>query len=63
MKTYTLFWLSGNTEIVTGNNIAEAMLNAGYGSATGLDFYNYGDTRKQWDWDKIERRWFPNRTA
>ena len=44
MKTYTLFWLSGESEIVKGNNLAEAMTLSGYGAGAlgALDFYSQG---------------------
>lgn len=63
MNTYTLFWLSGRAEVITGKTIANAIINAGYRSARALDFYEYGDARSKWDWDKTEHRWYPNRTA
>lgn len=50
MKTFTLFWLTGQAEIVKGNTPAEAMTLAGYsnGALRALDFYAEGDKREEW---------------
>ena len=41
MKKFKLFWLDGVTEIISGNSIAEAFTNAGYGAGAlaALDYY------------------------
>ena len=53
MKTYTLFWLTGNTELVKGNTSEEAMTLAGYesGAIRALDFYSNGDIREDYKWN------------
>ena len=42
MKAYKLHWLDGKQEIITGNDIADAMNNAGYtqGVLRALDYYS-----------------------
>jgi hypothetical protein len=59
MKTFTLFWLTGQSEIVNGTDIASAMNNAGYsaGALGALDFYANGDEREKWVWNMSERTW------
>lgn len=59
-KTYTLFWLTGKTEIITGDTPAEAMTLAGYGGGAvrALDFYANGDVRKDYKWNDKERKWY-----
>jgi hypothetical protein len=57
-KTFTLFWKTGQRELVNGENPAEAMTLAGYsGGAVGaLDFYSQGDC-KNYVWNKETRYW------
>lgn len=59
MKTYTLFWLTGNVELVKGNTPEEAMTLAGYGNGAvrALDFYGEGDIRNEYIWDSNIRSW------
>ena len=59
MKTYTLFWLTGKTELVKGNTPEEAMTLAGYsnGAIRALDFYGNGDIRDEYTWDDGVRNW------
>ena len=59
MKNYTLFWLTGEVELVKGNSISEAFTLAGYSnSALGaLDFYSEDDTQNDWKWDATNRSW------
>jgi len=54
MKTFTLFWLTGNSELVTGNTPNQAMTLAGYsnGAVEALDFYVPGDMRDRYYLDK-----------
>lgn len=58
-KTYTLFWLTGKTQIVKGYDSASAMNNAGIGQGAlrALDFYDEGDRRKEWVWNEKVRNW------
>ena len=51
---FTLFWLTGEYEILKGNTLSEAMNNSGYGggSIRALDFYANGDERDNWKWNK-----------
>lgn len=59
MKTYTLFWLTGETQLVTGNSPAEAMNNAGIGNGAlrALDFYSEGDKTNKYVWVEKDRNW------
>lgn len=51
-KTFTLFWLYGNSELIHGESIADAMTKAGYGNGAirALDFHSEGDKRDQYQW-------------
>ena len=59
MNTYTLFWLTGETELVKGNTPAEAITLAGYsqGALGALDFYGHGDIKNKYVWDAGARSW------
>ena len=59
MKNYTLFWLTGEVELVKGNSISEAFTLAGYSSGAlgAVDFYSEGDIRNDWKWDTTNRSW------
>ena len=59
MKTYTLYWLTGNTEVVKGDSIQEAFSRAGYGSGAlqGLDFYEENSNEDEWVFDAENNRW------
>jgi hypothetical protein len=63
MKTYTLFWLTGKSELVEGNDITQAMTLAGYsqGAVKALDFHGEGDLRKQYIWDSKKSTWIKER--
>lgn len=56
---FTLFWLTGLSEIVKGDSVTEAMINAGYkaGANKTLDFYAVGDKRNEWVWDEEKHTW------
>lgn len=55
---FTLYWRTGDREIVSGRTISEAMTLAGYGggAARALDFYAPGDCDKYW-WEAAAREW------
>ena len=55
---YTLYWLTGQREVVEGFNVGEAMTLAGYGNGAlgALDFFAYGDN-KEHTWDGEKRKW------
>ena len=56
--TFTLFWLTGQSEIVTGINIADAVnKHYGGGAISALDFWSHGDTRHNWEWNKEKHTW------
>ena len=56
---YTLFWLTGKSEIVKGETPEEAMTLAGYsnGAVRALDFYSKGHKRNEYAWDSGVRDW------
>lgn len=59
MKEFTLFWLTGESEIVKGNDVANAMTLAGFGGGAvrALDFYANGDKRNEYVWNGEIRNW------
>lgn len=61
MKTYTIFWLTGETQLVKGDKPHEAMNNAGIGAGAlrAMDFYAEGDKRSEYEWEKEKdkRNW------
>lgn len=58
-KTYTLFWLTGDTQLVEGEDVSSAMNNAGIGAGAlrALDFYSEGDQRHDYFWNNNTRNW------
>jgi hypothetical protein len=56
---YTLFWLTGDSEIVKGDSPSQAMTLAGYsnGALRALDFWHPDDVRDQYEWDAQKRTW------
>lgn len=64
-KTYTLFWLTGKSELVKGSDPSIAMTMAGYGAGAlrALDFYAEGDQRNEYEWIDEERTWRMKKTA
>jgi hypothetical protein len=59
MKEFTLLWLTGDTQIVTGISPANAMNNAGIGNGAlrALDLYAEGDIRDNYVWNATKRYW------
>lgn len=55
---FTLYWRTGEREIVKGPDVASAMTLAGYGggSVRALDFWARGDDR-DWQWNAEKREW------
>lgn len=60
---YTLFWLGGKKEFITGETIEQAFTAAGYGggAAGALDFYNK-EADDSYFWDTESKKWV-KRTA
>jgi hypothetical protein len=58
MKQFTLYWRTGDREIVRGHGIADAFSNAGYGGGAirALDFHTVGDNR-DYAWNAETRYW------
>lgn len=56
--TFTLYWRTGQREVVTGQTMADAFMRAGYGGGAirALDFYQHGDVDTH-TWDAGDRRW------
>lgn len=59
MKEFTLFWLTGKSEVVKGSDIANAMTLSGYsgGAVRALDFYAQGDVRNEYAWNTKTKNW------
>jgi hypothetical protein len=57
-KQFTLFWKTGERQIVNGRNVAEAMTLAGYsaGALGALDFHAEGDCDR-YAWDAGKHSW------
>lgn len=57
MKTFTLFWLTGDYEIIKGESISDAFRRSGYGGGAlrALDFHAEGDIRNEYEY--INGRW------
>ena len=55
---FTLYWRTGEREVVQGRTIAEAMTLAGYsqGALGALDFYGNGDNH-DYAWKEGTREW------
>jgi len=58
-KEFTIFWRTGDAQIVKGEKAHEAMNNAGIGAGAlaAMDFYAEGDQRNKWEYNKEERNW------
>ena len=57
---FTLFWKTGQREVVEGRSAAQAMTLAGYsaGAVGALDFWAKGDCR-DYVWSNDDHRWNP----
>lgn len=58
-KKFTLYWLDGKKNTVTGFSIADAMNKAGYGAGAvrALDFYDEGNSLGSYGWNPNTRSW------
>jgi len=58
---FTLFWLTGESEIIEGKNIQEAMNSAGYGQGSlgALDFFKEGSVSDDYTWIQKLHNWCP----
>lgn len=57
MEKFILYWMTGESEVVEGSDITDAMNKAGYGrgSLPALDFFDYGSVVSySFDWKKHE---------
>lgn len=61
MKEFTIFWFSGDKEVVIGRNEKEAFNNAGYGNGAvkAVDFIANGDNR-EYSFNKETHSWEKN---
>lgn len=60
MKEFTIFWLNGTTEKVTGETIESAFAAAGYGAGatSAIDFFSgVPGVENDYVWNKDERSW------
>lgn len=57
-KKLTLYWRTGDREVVEGSDIANAFMRAGYGGGAirALDFHAEGDD-ENYAWNGAEREW------
>lgn len=58
LKPFTLFWMTGQREVVYGHTAANAMTDAGYssGALAALDFWKAGDSN-EYSWSDDARKW------
>lgn len=58
MEKFTFYWLTGNKNVLEGEDPANALTLAGFGggSVRALDFYAEGDN-KEYKWDANKKRW------
>ena len=56
---WTLYWMTGDRQVVEGPDIATAMNCAGYGAGAlaALDFYERGDGDHGYRWSDADRDW------
>lgn len=56
---YTLFWLTGESQLISGITPTDAFNNNGIGNGAlrALDFWSEGDKRNSYEWDKSTRSW------
>lgn len=61
---WSLYWLTGDRQIVEGSDIVTAMNNAGIGAGAlaALDFYKKGAEDHGYRWDADDRRWVKEAT-
>ena len=57
-KKFTLYWRTGQRDVVRGKTIREAFTLAGYGAGAmaSLDFHANGDNH-EYKWDSKSREW------
>jgi hypothetical protein len=57
-RQFTLYWLTGDREVIQGSTIESAFTSAGYsaGASRALDFYAHGDNH-EYTWDKDKVTW------
>lgn len=57
-REYTLFWRTGDREIIRGSDASDAIKRAGYGGGAlrALDFYAAGDCT-DYIWNTEARNW------
>ena len=58
-RVFTLYWLTGEAQVVAGPDIATAMNNAGIGAGAlgALDFHSEGAPDPDWYWNKDKHSW------
>jgi hypothetical protein len=58
MNEFTLYWRTGERNVVKGPDVASAMTLSGYGGGAvrALDFWARGDDQ-DWEWNDEKREW------
>ena len=61
---WTLYWLTGERQVVEGDQIHTAMNNSGIGAGAlaALDFYREGAEDHGYRWSSDDRRWTKEET-
>lgn len=57
-KQYTVYWLSGERTVISGESISNAFMKAGYGGGApiAIDWYDDGVTDTH-EWDIVNKQW------
>jgi hypothetical protein len=58
MAQFTFYWRTGERQVLSGDDAADALNKAGYGGGAvrALDFHAKGDNQ-EYEWDATEREW------
>ena len=58
-KIFTVFWLTGKSQIIKGYDAVSAFNNSGIGAGAlrACDFYAEGNKQNEWVWNKERHTW------